>query len=145
MTLDTWFIIVFIGLWIAGPLTQLLQLVAPALHRKLGLMEAKAFEPEFKWFLLEERAIAMADLSFIISGLMFVIGAIGGHTWALPFGFFTCAIYFYFGLMCILRWVLLGQNNLSPLSAGQIKVYVMYMGIFVISGLFGMVYLWGKT
>ncbi len=144
MTIDMWFVIGFIVLWVLGPLTQLLQLIAPSLHKKLGLMEARAFEPEFKWFQVEERAIAIADMSFLLSGVVFVIGALGGRAWAIPFGFFTCAIYVYFGLMCLSRWALLGRHGLSPLSPGQLKVYVLYIGVFILFGLFGMIYLWGR-
>lgn len=145
MTVNMWFLIVFVVLWIFGPLTQLLQIVAPSLHMKLGLMEGKALEPEFQWYRLEERAIAFADMSFLLSGILFVIGAIGRQTWAIPFGFFTCAIYVYFGLMCIFRWALLGRHNLSPVSPRQITGYVMYMVVFLIFGLFGMIYLWGRV
>ena len=145
MTLNIWFVIAFIVLWILGPLTQLLQLVAPLLHKKLGLMEAKAYEPQFEWFRLEERAIAFADMTFLSSGVVFIIGALLGRTWAIPFGFFTCAIYVYFGVMCLSRWALLGRHNLSPLSPGQLKLYVLYIGVFIVFGFFGMIYLWGSV
>ena len=143
--MNTWFIIVFILMWIAGPFTQLLQLVAPALHRKLGMMEEDAFKPEFKWYLLEERAIASADMSFTLAGLVFIVGALSGHAWAIPFGFFTCAIYLYFGLMSIFRWALLGRHKLSPVTPKQFKAYTVYMVLFVVFGLFGMIYLWGQV
>ena len=68
MQISLWFIILFSFMLIIGPITQLLQLIAPKLHMKLGLQEAKAFEPEFKWFLLEEKAVAIADMSFLITG-----------------------------------------------------------------------------
>ena len=144
MNLDIWFIIVFIVLWIVGPLTQLLQIVAPSWHMKLGLMEGKAFDPEFKWYRLEEKATAIADISFLLSGIVFVVGAVQGQAWAIPFGFFTCAVYLYFGLVCIFRWVLLGKHNLSPLLPRQLKAYILYIGVFVVFGLFGMIYLWGN-
>ena len=72
MEIDSWFIVVFILLWVAGPLTQLLQLVAPKLHLKLGLTETDAFKPEFKWFLLDERGIAIGDMTYFASGAVFI-------------------------------------------------------------------------
>ena len=59
MEVSVWFIVVFVIMWAIGPATQVLQLIAPKLHFKLGLMEKAAFEPEFKWFLLEQRGLPM--------------------------------------------------------------------------------------
>ena len=42
MDVSVWFVVIFVVMWILGPLTQVLQLVAPKLHVRLGLMEAAA-------------------------------------------------------------------------------------------------------
>lgn len=55
MQIDTWSIVFFIIMWALGPATQVLQLIASQLRYKLGMMEKAAFEPEFKWFRLNER------------------------------------------------------------------------------------------
>jgi len=39
MEVSVWFLAVFITMWALGPATQVLQLLAPKLHMKLGLME----------------------------------------------------------------------------------------------------------
>ena len=72
MQIDIWFIVLFIIMWALGPATQVLQLIAPKLHFKLGLMEKAAFEPEFKWFRLNERGTAYADLTHFFAGIAFV-------------------------------------------------------------------------
>ena len=69
MQVDTWFLVVFILLLVAGPVTQLLQLIAPNLHHRLGLTEAKAMQPEFKWFLMDEKAIAIGDITYLAAGI----------------------------------------------------------------------------
>ena len=46
MDVSIWFIVVFVIMWIFEPATQVLQLVAPKLHKRLGLMEAAAYEPQ---------------------------------------------------------------------------------------------------
>jgi len=108
-------------------------------------MEEKTFEPQYKWFYLEEKAIAIADMSFLIAGIIFVIGSLLKTGWTIPFGIFVCTVYIYFGIMSIMRWILLGKNNLSPVSKKQLPVYVIYMLLFVIFGFFGLFYLWSKV
>ena len=126
MQISLWFIILFSFMLIIGPITQLLQLIAPKLHMKLGLQEAKAFEPEFKWFLLEEKAVAIADMSFLITGLLFIIFSVFGMQAALIFGLYTCACYSYFGLIYITRTYLLTKHSLSPTASNQILTYLIY-------------------
>ena len=101
MEISLWFILLFSFTLIIGPFTQLLQLIVPELHKKPGLMEAKSFEPEFKWFLLEEKAVAIADMSFLITGLLFITFSLLGRQAALIFGLYTCVCYNYFGLIYI--------------------------------------------
>lgn len=143
MRVDTWFLVLFALLLIAGPVTQLLQLIAPNLHHKLGLTEAKAIQPEFEWFLLDERAIAIADLTYLTAGIAFVWLALAGNHSALIFGIYTCACCVFISVLAISRWLLLEKHALSPLSRTQLPFYFVYMGIYLLFGLFGLVYLWG--
>lgn len=142
MQVDAWFIVVFVLFWIAGPLTQVLQLIAPELHHKLGLMEADAFNPEFRWYLLEERAVAIADMTCLVSGAAFVLLALVGNDTALIFGLYSCACYIYFGAVYIPRTILLRKNDLSPVSGKQFGIYMFYVGLFFLFGLYGLAYLW---
>ena len=142
MRVDLWFMVLFSIFFIIGPLTQFLQLVAPKLHRKMGLMEANAFKPEFKWYLLDERAIAIADMTYFVTGILFIIGECLGKEWSIPFGIFTCAIYIYFSLLEMCRWILLGRNNLNPISKSQILSFYAYLAAFGIFGVIGFFYLW---
>ena len=107
MEVSVWFIVVFALLWAAGPLTQVLFLVAPKLHHRLGLTEANAFKPEFKWFLLDEKALAIADMTYLVAGIAFVWLAMLDIRLALIFGMYTCACYVYIALISIPRWLLL--------------------------------------
>jgi len=143
MEIGVWFIVFFIIMWALGPATQALQLIAPKLHSKLGLMEKAAFEPEFKWFLLEQRGTAYADLTFFFSGIVFVWLALAGSPTAPIFGLYSCACYVYFATLYLAQFVLLSQHNLHPVSKGQIGVYVAYAGLFLFFGLYGLFYLWG--
>ena len=145
MGVSAWFIVVFVIMWIIGPATQLLQLLAPKLHMRLGLMEAAAFEPEFKWFLLEEKAVAIADLTFLFSGVAFVGLALLGSETALIFGLYSSACYVYFASIYIPRILLLSKHNLSPVSRKQLGVYLLYVSLFLLFGLYGLFCLWGLT
>jgi len=40
------------------------------------------------------------------------------------------------------QFVLLSKHDLHPVSKGQRSVYVVYMGLFIALGLFGLFYLW---
>ena len=140
---SVWFLAVFGLMWAVGPLTQALQLVAPRLHHRLGMTEADAFRPEFKWYLLEERAIALADLTCLVAGVAFLWLALLESRPALIFGLYTCACYVYIAAISIPRWLLLRKHGLSPLHGGQLAVYASYMALYFLFGLFGLVYLWG--
>ena len=139
MEVSTWFILVFVLMWVAGPLTQLLFLIAPKLHYKLGLMEA-----EFKWYLLEEKALAIADMSYLASGAAFVsLAARQRH---------GCAVRtVYLRRLCVLRSDLYTKNRfghpaqMSPVSKEQLGVYLSYACLYLLFGLYGLFYLWGLT
>ena len=143
MEVSVWFIVVFVLVWVAGPLTQVLYLVAPKLHHKLGLTEANALKPEFKWFMLEEKAIAIADITHLVAGIAFVWLAILDNRTALVFGIYTCACYVYIALISIPRWLLLAKHELGPMSRTQLPFYISYMVVFLLFGLYGLFYLWG--
>jgi hypothetical protein len=143
MGISVWFLVVFALIWIAGPVTQVLFLAAPKLHHKLGMTEDGALKPEFRWFLLDEKAIAIADLTYLISGGAFIwLGLLGNPT-ALIFGLYSCACYVYVALLAISRWLLFGKNQLSPISKRQLPFYITYMVLFIAFGLYGLFYLWG--
>jgi hypothetical protein len=142
MQIDIWFIVLFIIMWALGPATQVLQLIAPQLHYKLGLMEKAAFEPEFKWFRLNERGTAYADLTHFCAGIAFVWLAIVGNETALVFGLYTCSVYLFVMTQYLVQLVLLTSQNLHPVSKDQIGFYVVYAGLFIAFGLYGLFYLW---
>ena len=142
MQIDIWFIVLFVIMWALGPATQVLQLIAPKLHYKLGLMEKAAFEPEFKWFRLNERGTAYADLTHFFAGIAFVWLAIAGNETALVFGLYTCSVYLFVMTQYLVQLVLLTSQNLHPVSKDQIGFYVVYAGLFIAFGLYGLFYLW---
>jgi|GEM_PF-1619794 len=143
MEVSAWFIVVFVLMWITGPLTQVLFLITPKLHHRLGLTETNALKPKFKWFLLGERATAYADMTHLVSGIAFIWLALLGYKSALIFGLYSCACYVYFALMVISRWLLLTKHGLNPAPRGQLVVYIPYMVLFLLFGLYGLFYLWG--
>ena len=143
MQVSTVFILVFVLSWLAAPVTQLLFLVAPRLHHKLGMTEENALKPEFRWFLLDEKAIAIADMTYFISGGVFIWLALLGNPTGLIFGLYSCACYVYIALLAISRWRLFGKHQLSPMTKGQLPFYVAYMVLFLLFGLYGLFYLWG--
>lgn len=140
-----WFIAVFALVWAAGPLTQVLFLIAPELHHRLGLTEANALKPEFHWYLLEERAIAYADLICVACGLTFLVLALLNKPSAVIFGLYNCACYVYVASISIPRWLLLGHHDLSPLPREQLIGYFTYMALYLLFGLYGLGYLWRLT
>jgi len=142
MQIDIWFIVFFVIMWALGPATQVLQLIAPQLHYKLGLMEKAAFEPEFKWFRLYERGTAYADLTYFFAGIAFVWLAIAGNETALVFGLYTCSVYLFVMTQYLVQLVLLTRQNLHPVSKDQIGFYVVYAGLFIAFGLYRLFYLW---
>ncbi|MDJ0710091.1 MAG: hypothetical protein QNJ14_06865 [Woeseiaceae bacterium] len=145
MLVSTWFIVVFILFWIAGPLTQLLFLVAPSLHHRLGLTEEDALKPEFKWFLIDEQAIAIADMTYLIAGIVFVWLAFLGSDLALPFGIYMCSCYVFVACLAIPRWLMLERHGLSPLPPQQKAFYLSYMGAYCLFGLYGLFHLWSLS
>lgn len=50
LQINTWFVVAFVIMWVLGSATQVLQLIAPQLHHKLGFMEKAAFEPRSPGF-----------------------------------------------------------------------------------------------
>ena len=142
MAVSTWFIVVFVLMWMVGPLTQALFLIAPKLHYRLGLTEADALKPEFRWYLLEEKAIAIADMTFLVSGAAFFSLALLGNDTALLFGLYSCACYVYFAATYIPRTILLTKHNLSPVSRKQLGAYLLYACSYLLFGLYGLFYLW---
>ncbi|MEO0853596.1 MAG: hypothetical protein AAFY15_08850 [Cyanobacteria bacterium J06648_11] len=143
MSVDLWFLVAFVLVWIAGPGTQALFLIAPKLHHKIGLSEEGTFKSEFRWFLLDERAIATADMTQFVSGVAFIWLALLGNQSGLIYGVYACACYVYVSVLAVSRWYLLRQNQLSPLATGQLPFYVSYMLILNVFGLYGLYYLWG--
>ena len=143
MEVNVWFLAFFVLSWIASPVTQLLFLIAPEFHHKLGMTEQDALKPEFRWFLLDEKAIAIADMTYFVSGATFIWLALLGNHNAPIFGLFSCACYVYIAVLAISRWSLFGRNQLSPIAEGQLPVYVGYMVVFLVFGLYGLFYLWG--
>ena len=143
MEVSAWFVGVFALMWVAAPVTQLLFLVAPKFHHKLGMTEDNAFRPEFRWFLLDEKAIAVADMTYLVSGGAFIWLALLGNQTALIFGLYTCACYVYIAPLAISRWFLFGKNRISPISKSQLPAYMAYMVLFLVFGLYGLFYLWG--
>jgi len=142
MEVSVWFLVVFVLIWIAGPVTQVLFLIAPKLHHKLGLTEDSALNPEFRWFLLDERAIAIADMTHLVSGAAFIWLALLGNQAAPIFGIYNSACYVYIGVLAISRWNLFGKNQLSPISKKQLPFYMAYMVVLLTFGLYGLFYLW---
>ena len=141
MQFGIWFLIIFILSWLLGPVTQLIMIINPRLHQKMGFMEKKAYEPEFRWFALMHRGIAFADMSFLISGSIFIIGAFSKKQWCIPFGFYTFAVYVYFSLTYIFQTILLIKNDLSPAPKSQLLPCFLYGLAYVVFGLFGMFFL----
>lgn len=142
--LSYWFLGVFVFLWILGPLTQLLQIVNLPLHIEWGLSEAVILEPEYGWFRADELAIAWADMTYLVTGAVFVIGAFMRKGWCIPFGFYTSAVWSFILLLVRIRWSLLESGGFDVVSADQEPAYYVYSYCFVLFGWFGMVYLWKK-
>ena len=96
MEISSWFFLFFALTGVLGPVTQALFLVAPKLHHKIGMTEDKALEPEFRWFLLDEKAIAIADMTYLVSGGVFIWLALSGDQTALIFGLY--GLFYLWGL-----------------------------------------------
>lgn len=136
------FIGTFIFLWIMGPLTQLIQIINLPLHVEWGLSEHIILDPEFGWFRADELAIACADMTYLVSGIVFVVGVFLRRSWSLPFGFYTMASMSFILLVALFRWTFLLGGGYDVISGDQRIVFYVYAVIYVIFGWFGMVYLW---
>ena len=140
--LSFWFVGFFIFLWILGPLTQLLQIVNLPLHVEWGLSEAIILEPGFGWFRADELAIAWADMTYLASGVVFVVGVFLRRSWAIPFGFYTSAVWSFILLMARIRWSLLETYGFDVVGADQESYFYGYAYLYILFGWFGMIYLW---
>ena len=121
MGISIWFLGVFVLIWIAGPVTQMLILAAPKLHHKLGMPEDGALKPEFRWFLLDEKAIAIADMTYFISGGAFIWLALLGDQAPLIFVLSNCACYLAYSVIRIAGIEFLGVD--ARLVSAQLGKY----------------------
>ncbi len=142
MVASYWFLALFFLFLLLGPGTQVLQLVAPKLHHRLGLTEKAALEPKFRWFQLYERGTAYADLTQLTAGVAFMVLALLGNRHAIVFGIYTCSAYVFVMTQFLAQLVLLSRENLHPASKGQFVSFGVYALSFIIFGIFGIAYLW---
>ena len=143
MEISIWFITVFMVMWALGPGTQVVQLVAPEFHKRMGFTEKRAFEPEFLWYRLYERGTAYADLTYFFAGIAFIWLALAGSETALIFGFYTCSVFVFVMTQYLCQLVLLTRESLHPISKEQTVFYFVFGVLFIAFGLFGLYYLWG--
>jgi len=136
------FIGIFTLLLIMGPLTQLLFIINQPLHVKLGLSEYIILQPEYGWFKADEMAIAWADMTYLMTGVAFIIGAFLRKPWSIPCGFYTSAAWSFILLMARFRWPLLEANGFGVLGADQVNFFYGYAYLYILFGWFGMYYLW---
>ena len=136
------FIGIFIFLWFMGPITQLIQIISLPLHIEWGLSESTIMQPAMGWFEADELAIAWADMTYLITGVIFIVGVFMRRTWAIPFGFYTVATWSFILLMCRIRWPLLEINGFDVISGDQEIMFYTYATIYILFGWFGMFYLW---
>ncbi len=136
------FLILFIILWLLGPLTQLIQIISLNLHVEWGLSEAIILDPAFGWFQADELAIAWADMTYLIAGFVFIIGVFLRRSWSIPFGFYTVATWSFILLMCRIRWSLLEIGNFDVITGDQQLIFYTYAAMYILFGWFGMFYLW---
>lgn len=136
------FIGAFMILWVMGPLTQLLQIINLPLHVEWGLSERIILDPAFGWFKADELAIAWADMTYLVAGVVFIIGVFLRKSWAIPFGFFTSAAWSFILLMARIRWPLLESAGFDVVSGDQEPLFYAFATVYVLFGWFGMIYLW---
>jgi hypothetical protein len=136
------FIGLYILLWLLGPVTQLIQIVNLPLHVKMGISEARILDPEFGWFRADELAIAWADMTYLVAGVIFIVGVFLRRSWSLPFGFFSLSAWAFILLVALIRWPLLEASGFGVIAQGQKIVYNAYAVIYITFGLFGIFYLW---
>ena len=132
----------FIVLWFLGPFTQLIQIINLPLHVQWGLSERIILEPEFGWFKADELAIAWADMTYLITGVIFIIGAFMRRSWSIFFGLYTNAAWSFILLLARIRWSLLEANGFDVLKDDQEFFFYTFSTIYVLFGWFGMYYLW---
>lgn len=143
-SLSNGFLAVFAFLLLAGPCTHLLFIVNPDLHYKLGLSEALIMDPEYGWFQADELAIAWADMTCLIAGAAFLVGARFHCSWCIPFGFYTCSCWYFIMLMARIRWPLLESNGFGVMDDSQRTMYHVYAYMYIGFGWCGMYYLWSN-
>jgi hypothetical protein len=136
------FIGIFIFLWFMGPFTQLIQIISLPLHVEWGLSEHKILEPEYGWFKADELAIAWADMTYLVAGVIFVVGAFMRKPWCIPFGFYTSAVWSFILLLARIRWPLLEANGFGVLAEDQRLLFYFFAYAYIIFGWYGMYYLW---
>jgi len=110
-----------------------------SLHKE---MEKKILEPGFEWFKADELAIAWADMTYLIAGLIFIIGTLMRRSWSIIFGLYTNAAWSFILLLVLIRWQILETNGFDVISPDQKLTYYPYAAIYVLFGWFGMYYLW---
>ena len=132
----------FVVLWILGPLTQLVQIINLPFHVKMGFSERNIMKPEYGWFRADELSIAWADMTVLLTGIAFFVGARLQKPWCIPCGFYSSSIWFYVMLLALVRWPLLVKNGFGVVADDQKLFYNLYACIYVAFGLYGMVYLW---
>ena len=145
MVIPLWFMIVFIVFaWFFGSGGQVLAVFSQRLHQKVGLTEARAFEPEFKWYKTDEYAMACADILHFITGFLFILFYfLGNQHLAIKFGCFTFAIYIYTIPLCMFRIHFLSKNNLYPTrDKKETRKMLLIVMIFGLYSIFGTWYLW---
>jgi len=144
MVIPLWFMIIFTIVWLFGSGGQLIAVFSQRLHQKLGLTESRAFEPEFKWYLVDEHAIAYADIVHFITGFLFILFYIlGDQNLALKLGCFTFAVYVYVFPLCVFRFYFLSKNNLYPTQdKKETRKVLLILTIFGLYYIFGTWYLW---
>ena len=136
------FLGIFILFIILGPITQLLQIINLPLHVKWGLSEKIILQPEFGWFRADELSIAWADMTYLLAGIAFLVGAFLRKPWSIPFGFYTAACWAFIMLLARIRWPLLEVNGFGVLESDQMSLYYGYAYAYIVFGWFSMYYLW---
>ena len=136
------FLVAFIFLWFLGPFTQLIQIVNLPLHVKWGLSERIILEPQFAWFKADELAIAWADMTYLIAGVIFIVGVFMRRSWAIFFGLYTNAAWSFILLFARIRWPLLEANGFDVVKSDQEFIFYTFATVYILFGWFGMYYLW---
>ena len=138
--------VIFLGLfallWVMGPLTQFLFIVDMELHQSWGLSSANVFDPAFGWHQADELAIAYADMTYLVAGVIVFVGALMRRSWAIPFGFYTVGTWSFILLLATFRWPLLEARGFGVIEGGQEIMFYSYALVYMLSGWLGMVYLW---